>query len=144
MEEAASQPAARPSNLAQAAARALSSSTHTRGPAAGPGDHYPPARPASPAAAAAWPHASAARRPRPRVSPFRLQPLPRGPRKSATPSTVSSPSPTPRPPARPTPDSGGRGGPGGHARDMALSPWRRTHATLAPRLRHRTRALGCH
>ena len=28
---------------------------------------------------------------------------------------------------RPSPDSAGRGGPGGHARGMALSPWRRAH-----------------
>ena len=32
----------------------------------------------------------------------------------------------------------------GHAQGMALSPWRHTHATLAPRLRHCTRAIGCH
>ena len=38
------------------------------------------------------------------------------------PSIVSSSSPTPQPPTRPTPDSCGRGGLGGHAWGMTLSP----------------------
>ena len=55
------------------------------------------------------------------------------------PSTVSSSSPTPQPPMRPAPDSYGRGGPGGHARGMTLSPLRHAHATPHHRLMRCTR-----
>ena len=105
---------------------------------AGPGCRCSPARPtAPPAAAATWPHASAARRPRPRVSPFHLQPLPPGPTRQPHSSTVLSSSPTPQPPTRPAPYSGGRAGQG-------VTPGAWPCLSLAPRLRHRTRAIGCH
>ena len=82
------------------------------------------------------PTSSPARRPRPRPRPPRSQPLPAGPRLSATPPTVSSSSPTPQPPTRPEADQRGRCGLGGHVRSTALSP-------LAPRLRYRSIAVGC-
>ena len=86
----ASQPAARPklaspaSPIAAASQRVRSSSrpaqlvcnSPARGPARRP---HPRALLPSPAAAATWPHASATRCPRPRVSPSHLQPLPRDP-----------------------------------------------------------------
>ena len=61
----------------------------------------------------------------PRALLLRPQPLPAGPRVSAAhPSTVSSSSPTPQPPTRPAPDSGGRAGQGsrpGHG-PVSLAP----------------------
>ena len=97
---------------------------------AGLGCRCSPARPtAPPAAAATWPHASTARRPRPRVSPSQLQPLPPGPMRQPHSNTVSSSSPTPQPPTRLAPDSGGRAGQGSCPRHGPVSP-------LAPRPRN--------
>ena len=81
------------------------------------------------AAHAASPHAAHARTP---LSP-RLQPLPHGPRTSATPihSVVFLPHAAHASDQAPTALAGA--GQGGHARGMALSPWRRAHATTRGR-----------
>ena len=59
----------------------------------------------------------------------------RAPRVSRTRPQCRLPPPTAHAdsPLRPSPDSTGRGGPGGHTRGMALSPWRHTHATTRGR-----------
>jgi hypothetical protein len=55
---------------------AASPSTHTHGPASRPRLPLTPTRPASPAAAAAWPHTSVARRPRLHARPLHPLSLP--------------------------------------------------------------------
>ena len=115
----------------------MRSSAQPARPATGPALHFSPS--AGPCTAASRPGLTAcsprsqlARRPCPRASPLHLQPLPPGPRASATPShrIVFLPTPIPSP-TKPRPGWQVRAR--GHAGSMTLSPpWRHAHATSAP------------
>ena len=104
-----------------------------------PSQQLGPRQPASPTglptlpvfpARARGPRAGPARRPRPRTRLPRSLPLPVGPCMSAAhSSTMSSSSPTPQPPTRPAPDSGGRAGQGSRPGHGPVFSLHRAHAT---------------
>jgi hypothetical protein len=78
------------------------------------------------------PNSQPARRTRPRASPPSLAAAAtRAPHVSPPVHLLHATPPTAHADflLRPSPDSTGRGGPRGHARGMALSPWHRAHAT---------------